>query len=546
MHRTLLLALTLSASFATLVEECGVEPTPTPIPTPTLTPSPTPSPFLLDADGDGWRPCDPSCYDPCDAQCDCDDLNPDVFPGHPELDDGLDNDCDGVVDTCDGPDADGDGFCDCAALPSACWFACDCDDTDPAIRPGRSESFSDTLDTDCDGQTEWVEGYRVKEISTGANDAYVLPDGRVRVFGWEGDRALLLTFSPDVPGDNLVGLVHYDYDYYANSVLGRSLVCDHDAFCWLANETRLNDFPSDLLVLSVDPDGYVLHSLFISSSDLEQRAGDFVRLDDGTVLLLRQECSTPFSPFGPLTAYWFRPDFSDFDSNPFGTARCDGPLRLTTLDNGLAVAGVETCTSQCEPTLIFFDPLSGEVHRRLGLASLGLSSLGDVLALRGGGLFVTGVQDGKLLSIALTQDGDWLRTTSVKLDDNYAFLSVEDMRPTLDDDGFVVANITRTIEGSLTSVVTFSEGGYPKLANVSRATHGTATAIPSPDGGYAFVLSLHGQDSYDAEYYQINVVNLDQGLAGYFAYDTQFISTCFGDCKALCVGPRVEGPVEGE
>jgi hypothetical protein len=84
---------------------------------------------LTDADGDGA----PACAD-------CDESDAAVFPGAPELCDGIDNDCDGIVPA-DEVDDDGDGFAECDG---------DCDDADGAVFPGAPE-ICDGVDNDCNG-----------------------------------------------------------------------------------------------------------------------------------------------------------------------------------------------------------------------------------------------------------------------------------------------------------------------------------------------------------------------------------------------------------
>ncbi len=84
----------------------------------------------VDDDGDGWMEC----------EGDCDDADPQTFPGAPDTCSSVDNDCDGTLDPMDGDD-DGDGATQCNG---------DCDDTDPTVGPSQVE-ICDGLDTDCDG-----------------------------------------------------------------------------------------------------------------------------------------------------------------------------------------------------------------------------------------------------------------------------------------------------------------------------------------------------------------------------------------------------------
>ena len=90
-------------------------------------------PAAYDVDGDGYTSC----------AGDCDDNDPLVWPGHPELPDGLDNNCDGRVD--EGTelyDDDGDGFAEVDG---------DCNDADDEVLPGVEDILGNGIDDDCDG-----------------------------------------------------------------------------------------------------------------------------------------------------------------------------------------------------------------------------------------------------------------------------------------------------------------------------------------------------------------------------------------------------------
>jgi len=87
----------------------------------------------LDLDQDGFLP--------CGDDVDCDDQDGTVYPGAAELCDGVDTDCDGALPV-DEEDEDADSWTLCAG---------DCDDTDPLVNPGIAE-FCNGKDDNCDDQ----------------------------------------------------------------------------------------------------------------------------------------------------------------------------------------------------------------------------------------------------------------------------------------------------------------------------------------------------------------------------------------------------------
>jgi len=129
---------------------------------------------LIDNDNDGY-------YAPPHGE-DCDDTDPNTYPGAQEICDGKDNDCDDVIPA-DETDDDGDGYSECEG---------DCDDNDSEIYPGASE-ICDGKDNDCDDviPTEEIDndgdGFSECEGDCDDNDSYTYPGAPEQCDGDDND-----------------------------------------------------------------------------------------------------------------------------------------------------------------------------------------------------------------------------------------------------------------------------------------------------------------------------------------------------------------------
>jgi len=158
----------------------------------------------VDNDGDGFT----------ESQGDCADNDVSIYPTAPEVCDGIDSDCDNLIDE-ELPcyDDDGDGFSEEEG---------DCDDDNADIHPGATDDWYDGIDSDCAGNDDydrdgdgysWIGAVDCDDSRPGINpDAAEACDGIDNDCDGEADEGLTSTWYLDADGDG-----HGDRDHSTES-----------------------------------------------------------------------------------------------------------------------------------------------------------------------------------------------------------------------------------------------------------------------------------------------------------------------------------------
>ena len=317
------------------------------------------STLYVDGDGDGHG--DPtSAVDGClpsegvvATSGDCNDGDPSIFPDAEEVCDGVDNDCDMVID--DGVlstffiDYDHDGYGSTAYTEEACEApdgyvvdSTDCVDTDDGVNPGVVE-FCDGIDNDCDEEID--EGVMSTFYVDADEDGY--GDPLVAELGCE-------------PPDGFVGDSSDCNDDDPSAYFGALEVCDGvdnncdgstdelvtTAFHRDEDEDGHGD-PDTVIHGCVAPDGYVtddtdcddtVDTIFVGAPEL----------CDG----LDNDCDVAIDE-GVMSLYYIDYDSDGYGSDAYTTEACAPPSGFVDdmtdcddFDGAISPGAVEVCDGE--------------------------------------------------------------------------------------------------------------------------------------------------------------------------------------------------------
>ncbi len=175
----------------------------------------------FDADGDGT----PSCA-VGSKPADCDDKDATIHPGAKEICNFKDDDCNGTID--DGFDKDNDGFYACAhgTIPV------DCDDGNSKVHPGATE-ICNAKDDDCNGKTDELPATLVGSLTPPVNPHWLVGGAASIVNGW----AQLTTNAPLYQAGGLWWNAPYTFDTFDVSgtfwIENKADGADGLAFSWV-------------------------------------------------------------------------------------------------------------------------------------------------------------------------------------------------------------------------------------------------------------------------------------------------------------------------